>query len=152
MAESKGSKSEGFTLTFTASGAITEGDIVEQTTTAGTVNTCATKESIKVIGQAITTAATGGLVSVQFNNMVKLNGRVNSGTQYTTAIVAGENLWVGSDAADTSGIQGQVLVHAATDAGTTGDHNTDLRKIVAMAFGPVSTTDTNTAINVLLKI
>jgi len=154
MVESKGNVSEKGTIvrSFVASGAITEGDLVEYTTTAGTVIACSAKETTKVAGVAITTAATTELVSVQQTGVVVLNGRYNGSVQYTTAIVAGENLWVGADASDTSGIAGQVVVHAATDGSTTGDHNTDYRKIIGIAEAPVSSTDTSTAIKVLLTL
>jgi len=152
MAESKGSKSSGFVWSFTASGAVTEGDLIEQTTTEGTVQTCATKESIKIVGQASVGCADAGKCTVQFAGIVAVNGRKNSATQYQTAIVAGERVMVGSDATDTSGILGQVVVHAPASASTPSDLNTDGRKPIGSFLAPVSSDDTNTIGNLMLNI
>lgn len=148
--ETIGSKGKGFyldLLTSSVTTAINEGEICSLDS-SGNVIKCATDEDVKVIGVAANTVrardtASSEPISVQTRGVVKLYGWRDGSSGHTTAMVSGEKVKVGKDAS--SAYTGQVVVFSA-------DNEASQRKQIGLALNGVSTTDTRTAINVLLTL
>ena len=158
VSESIGSKGGNVNIisiqTLSTTTAIAEGSIISLNSSGNAIAN-ATNADIKVIGVAVTgkpatTAAEQRYIGVQTNGIVTLYGWIDSSTTYTDDIVPGERVQVGQDSGTT--YAGQVVVHALTAAGTTSDFNTDFRKPIGIALQALATTDTRTAIKVLLTL